>query len=125
MRLKVLLPTHVLIDETVLKVTAEAEDGSFCLLPRHIDFLTALVPGLLSFETVAGSERLLALDEGILMKRGPEVLISTRHAVEGKDLGALEHIIEDQFLVLDDREKKARSAAAKLEADLVRRFIEL
>jgi len=125
MRLKVLLPTHVLIDENISKITAEAEDGSFCLLPRHIDFLTALLPGILSFETLEGRERFLALDEGILRKHGPEVIISTRHAVEGKDLGVLGHIIEDQLLVHDDREKKARAAAAKLEADLVRRFIEL
>ena len=125
MRLKVLLPTHVLIDETISKITAEAIDGAFCLLPRHIDFLTALVPGILSFEVVKGRERYLAHDEGILLKRGPEVLVSTRHAVEGKDLGVLGQIIEDQFLVLDDREKKARAATVKLEADLVRRFIEL
>jgi len=45
MQLKVLLPTQVLVDEPVSKVVAEGEDGSFCLLPRHVDFTSALVPG--------------------------------------------------------------------------------
>ena len=125
MQLKVLLPTRVLVDEQVTKVTAEAEDGSFCLLPRHVDFVAALVPGLLSFETPEGSEEFLAADEGMLVKCGPEVLVSTRRAVRGADLGALQRTVEQQFRVLDEREKAARTAAAKLEANVVRRFMEL
>ena len=45
MKLKVWLPISVLLDETVTKIKAEAENGHFCLLPHHIDFVTALVPG--------------------------------------------------------------------------------
>jgi F-type H+-transporting ATPase subunit epsilon len=125
MQLKVLLPTQVLLEEEVAKVTAEAENGSFCLLPRHIDFVAALVPGLLSFETEAGEETFLAIDEGMLVKCGREVLVSTRNAVRGRDLGQLQQVVEEQFSVLDERERKARSALARLEADLVRRFMEL
>ncbi len=125
MRLKVLLPTEVLIDEEVTKVTAEAENGFFCILPRHIDFVTALVPGVLIFETAEKREEFLAVDEGILVKVGQEVLISTRNGVRGSELGTLEKLVEEKFEILDDREKHARSASAKLEADLVRRFMEL
>jgi len=125
MNLKVLLPTHVLIDEPVTKIKAEAEDGLFCLLPRHIDFLSALVPSILTFETPKGQERFLAIDEGVLLKHDSEVLVSTRHALEGNNLGALHHTIHDQFLELNDLEKKARAAATRLESDLVRRFMEL
>jgi F-type H+-transporting ATPase subunit epsilon len=125
MKLKVLLPTEVLIYKEVTKVVAEAENGSFCLLPRHIDFVAALVPGLLSFESVKGEEEFLALDQGILIKCGPEVLVSTRDAVLGRDLGTLKQTVEESFRVLDDREKIARSAFAKLEANFIRRFMEL
>ncbi len=125
MQLKVLLPTQVLVDEAVTKVVAEAEDGSFCLLPRHVDFAAALVPGLLSFEPERGGEEFLAIDEGMLVKAGDEVLVSTRRAARGADLGALQRTVEKQFSVLDDREKAARTASAKLEAELVRRFMEL
>jgi F-type H+-transporting ATPase subunit epsilon len=125
MQLKVLLPTQVLLEEEVAKVTAEAENGSFSLLPRHIDFVAALVPGLFSFETEAGEETFLAIDEGTLVKCGREVLVSTRNAVRGRDLGQLQQVIEEQFSILDERERKTRSALARLEADLVRRFMEL
>ena len=125
MHLKVLLPTQVLVDEPVAKVTAEAEDGGFCLLPRHVDFAAALVPGLLVFEPTGGGEQFLAIDEGTLVKCGEEVLVSTRRAVRGADLGELQRMVDEQFSVLDEREKAARTASAKLEADLVRRFMEL
>jgi F-type H+-transporting ATPase subunit epsilon len=125
MRLKVLLPSEVLVDAAVTKVIAEAENGAFCLLPRHIDFVAALVPGLLSFETETGQEEFLAVDEGILVKCGAQVLVSTRQAVRGPDLGSLRQAIDEQFRAVDEQEKKARAAAARLEADLVRRFLEL
>jgi F-type H+-transporting ATPase subunit epsilon len=125
MRLKVLLPSEVLLDAAVTKVIAEAENGAFCLLPRHIDFVAALLPGLLSFETETGQEEFLAIDEGILVKCGAQVLVSTRQAVRGPDLGTLRQAIDDQFRAVDEQEKKARAAAARLEADLVRRFLEL
>lgn len=125
MKLKVLLPTEVLINEEVTKVVAEAGNGSFCLLPRHVDFLANLVPGLFSFVTSQGVEEFLAVDEGILIKCGPEVLVSTRNAVRGPDLGKLEQTVRKSFSVLDDREKVARSAFAKLEAGFIRRFMDL
>jgi len=125
MKLKVLLPTEVLINEEVTKVVAEAENGSFCLLPRHVDFLANLVPGLFSFVTSQGVEQFLAVDEGILIKCGPEVLVSTRNAVRGPDLGKLEQTVRKSFSVLDGREKAARSAFAKLEASFIRRFMDL
>lgn len=125
MRLRILLPTQILVDQEVAKVTAEAENGSFCLLPRHIDFVAALVPGILCFESSGGKEEFLAVDEGILVKCGQEVFVSTRNAVQGSQLGTLRRTVEEQYKVLDDRERVARSALAKLEADLVRRFMDL
>jgi alternate F1F0 ATPase F1 subunit epsilon len=80
MRLKLLIPTRVVADEEVVKVVTEGEHGSFCLLPEHVDFLAALVPGLLAFEDEAGQERFVAVDEGVLVKRGDEVLVLARQA---------------------------------------------
>ncbi len=126
MKLKVLLPTQVLLEEEVSKIVAEAENGSFCLLPHHIDFVTALVPGILTY--VRGpeeQEEMLAIDQGILIKCGPEVLISTRNAVRGADLGKLRETVEQSFLALDERERQARTALANLEATFIRRFLKL
>ncbi len=125
MHLHVLLPSRVLVDEEVSKVIAEAENGSFCLLPRHVDMVAALTPGLLSFTAVDGDEEFIAVDEGILVKHGPDVSVSVRDAVRSADLGLLRLTIHERFEALDDREKRARGALARLEADFVRRFIEL
>lgn len=125
MKLKVLLPTEVLIDEEVAQVTAEGEDGCFCLRPRHVDFVSALVPGLLSYVTVTGEEVFLAVGEGVLVKYGPEVLVSTTQAATGPDLGSLKETVGKRFRILDDKEKSSRTAVAKLEANFVRKFLEL
>lgn len=125
MKLTVLLPTGVLVDQEVTKVTAEAENGSFCLLPRHVDFLAALTPGLLSFENGTGDEEFLAVDEGILVKCGTDVMVSTRNAVRGVPLGQLRQAVQERFRVLEERERQAREVLAKLGADLVVRFVRM
>lgn len=125
MRLQVLLPTEVLLDTTVTKVIAEAENGSFCLLPRHIDFVAALVPGLLSFADADGSEGYAAVDTGILVKCGRDVFVSSFNGVQGADLAELQKLIDERFIELDEHERKARTALARLEAGTLRRFRDL
>jgi len=125
MRLKVLLPTNVLVDEEVGKIVAEGENGAFCLLPRHVDFVAALAAGLLCFTDSSGREEFLAIDEAVLVKCGAEVLVSAKNGVRGRDLGELTETVEEEFKNLDEREEKSRLALAKLEAGLIRRFTEL
>ncbi len=125
MQLKILLPTEVLIDEAASKITAEAENGSFCLLPNHVDFVAGLVPGLLLFESSNKEEVFLAVDEGILVKCGSEVLVSVRNAVRGTDLETLKNTVEQEFQNLDEREQMTRNALAKLEASFIRGFLEV
>jgi F-type H+-transporting ATPase subunit epsilon len=124
MNLKILLPAEVFLSERVAKVVAEAANGFFCLLPHHVDYTAALVPGIFLFETEE-EENYLAIDVGTLVKKGDEILVSVRNAVRGPELGKLKLEVVKQFRELDEREKKARSAAAKLEVDLLRRFMEL
>lgn len=124
MRLKVLLPTEVLVDEEVRKVVVEAENGSHCLLPRHVDFVTALAAGILSYWNADG-EHFLAVDEGTLVKVGPQVLVSSRGAVAHHSLEALRATIADEFHALDEHERQARTALARLEAAALERFLAL
>jgi len=125
LKLKLLIPTHVVVDKEVTKVVAEGEHGSFCLLPQHVDFLAVLVPGLLAFEDEAGEEQFAAVDEGVLVKRGDEVLVSTRQATRGADLDELRSTVREEFATLDDRERAAQAATAKLEASFLRSYLEL
>ncbi|MDX1433638.1 MAG: F0F1 ATP synthase subunit epsilon [Gammaproteobacteria bacterium] len=125
MHLRILLPTEVLVDEAVTKIVAEAANGSFCLLPRHIDFVAALLPGILSFWTAGAGECFAATDEGTLVKCGHRVLVSTFNAVRGTDLEALRETVAERYLSLDEHERLARTALARLEAGTIRRFMEL
>ncbi len=124
MRLKVLMPKEVLLDEEVSKVTAEAPNGEFCLLPKHIDFVSALAPGVLSYVS-GGKEFFVAVDGGVLVKKGDRVMVSSPRAVKGKQLGELEDTVLSDYIKADESEKKSKSVLARLEADIVRNFIEM
>jgi F-type H+-transporting ATPase subunit epsilon len=124
MQLRVLLPTRVLVDREVRRLVAEAENGSFGILERHADIVSSLVPGILVLEPVDAPERYLGIDTGVLVKCGEEVLVATRNAVEGDDLDDLRRAVRARFVDLDDRERQARTALARLEAGVVRRFVE-
>lgn len=125
MRLRVMLPTQIILDAEVNKLGAEAENGAFGMLPRHIDFVTILAPGILSYELKEGKEEFMALDEGVLVKCGPEVRVSSRRAVRSPSLETLAQTVKQEFRTQDDREKATRAALAKLQADFLRRFMEM
>ena len=125
MRLRLSDPTHVLIDQDVLKINAESEDGCFCLLPRHADFVSSLVPGLLSFTRHDAEEVFLAVDEGLLVKQGDCVFVSTRQAIQGGELHELRQRLHEEFKTLDEQQRAYQSAAASLEANFLHRFLDL
>ena len=123
MRLQIFQPSEVFLDEDVEKVIAEGPDGAFGIKPRHLDMAAALVPGILSYWPPGGGENFMAVNGGILVKQGDTVQVATRMAVSG-ELGLLHETVNRFITDLDERERKARSAAARLEADFVRRFVE-
>ncbi len=124
MRLRIWVPTEVFLDTEAAKVKAEAENGWFCILPRHIDFVTVLVPGILLFERPGKPPEYIAIDRGILVKCGPEVSVSTRHAVRGDSLETLQEAVSRQFRQLREKEQAARVFESKLEAELVRELVQ-
>jgi F-type H+-transporting ATPase subunit epsilon len=125
MQLKILLPSRVFgVMENVTRIVAEARQGSFGLLPQRLDCVAALAPGILTYATEAAGEAYLAVDEGVLVKTGTQVLVSVRHAIGGADLGQLRQAVEREFVTLDERQKTVRTVVAKLESGLIRRFAE-
>ena len=123
MNLKILLPYKVFAEKaSVLRIVAETREGSFGLLPHRLDCVAALTPGILVFETEAEGEVYMAVDEGVLVKTGADVLVSVRNAIAGTDLDRLRQAVESEFLNLDEQEKSVRSVMAKLESGFIRRF---
>jgi F-type H+-transporting ATPase subunit epsilon len=126
MNLKVLLPFQVFADKSgVSRIIAETREGSFGLLPHRLDCVAALAPGILTYETDAGGEVFVAVDEGVLIKTGLDVRVSVRRALGGTDLGQLRAGVEREFLTLDKNEQSVRAAVAKMEAGFLRRFVSL
>lgn len=126
MNLKILLPFQVFAEKSdVLRIVAETEQGSFGLLPQRLDCVAALAPSILIFETKTEGEVFVAIDEGILIKTGTDVLVSVRRAMQGIDLGQLRATVEQEFLAQDAQEQAVRSVVAKLESGFIRRMVDL
>jgi F-type H+-transporting ATPase subunit epsilon len=123
MQLKILLPFKVFEDVSdVLSIVADTQQGSFGLLPRRLDCVAALSPGILTYETEADGVVYVAIDEGILVKTGSQVQVSVRRAVHGATLAQLHSVVAQEFLTLDEHEQSVRSVMAKLETGFLRRF---
>ena len=125
MRLKIVTPRKILLDIEVNRIVAEGPDGAFGMLPNHIDFVSQLVPGILTYETLDGTECYAGIRAGTLVKAAEEVLLSTSNAILGHDLESLQDRVQEVFRDLDETERAARSALARLEAQMVRRFPDL
>ena len=123
MNLKILLPFQIFAEKTgVSRIVAEARDGSFGLLPQRLDCVAALAPGIFTYETEADKEVFVAVDEGVLVKTGQNVLVSVRHALAGTDLGQLRTAVEKEFLTVNADEQNVRTIMAKLETGFLHRF---
>ena len=123
--LKILLPSQVFAEKTgVSRIVAATREGSFGLLPHRLDCVAALAPGILIYENEADGEACVAVDEGVLVKTGLNVVVSVRNAIGGTDLGQLREAVEREFLNLNEREQSVRSVMATMESDFIRRLAE-
>ncbi|SEK56449.1 F0F1 ATP synthase subunit epsilon [Nitrosovibrio tenuis] len=125
MNLKILLPFAVFTEKTgIVRIIAETDAGSFGFLPNRLDCVAVLVPGIFVFETEGKGETYLAVDEGILIKTGTDVLVAVRKAIEGVDLATLREVVSKEFSNMDAQEQSVRQAVAKMESGFIRRFAE-
>jgi F-type H+-transporting ATPase subunit epsilon len=126
MNLKILLPSEIFANKlNVLRIVAETGAGSFGFLPNRLDCVAAIAPGILTYQTQEDGTVYVAVDEGVIVKTGPDVLVSVRHAIGGTDLSQLQAAVKREFLTIDEQEKKVRTAVAKMESGLIGRLAEL
>jgi F-type H+-transporting ATPase subunit epsilon len=126
MSLKVLLPYGVFIAQTgVARIVAETNAGSCGLLPHRLDCVAALVPGILVYQGEGQPERYAAVDEGVLVKAGSEVLISVRNAVAGNDLAQLRAAVTHELRRLNADEQRLRGELHRIESGFITRVAAL
>lgn len=124
--LKILLPYQVFFESDVVKrIVIETNAGVFGILPNRLDCVATMVPGILTYEIQDCEEAYVAVDEGIFVKYGNDVLITVRNAFTGVNLGELQALIESEFLNLDEREKGVKLVISKLESEFVHRYVGL
>ena len=126
MHLKILLPYKVFEDiKDVKRIVVETTAGSYGILPQRLDCTASLVAGILLYETEIEGVRYIAIDEGVMIKAGEEVLVSVRNAIGDAPLGKLCTLVEKEMMHLDEKEINARSVTAKLETGFIRNFKKL
>ena len=126
MNLKILLPFKVFADiKNVSQVVIETSEGSYGLLPQRLDCVAALVPGIFTYESEKDGVQYVAVDTGIMVKAGDQVLVSVRNAVGGADLGKLGKLVKENFQKQDENVKEANTVVAKLERGFIYSFDKL
>jgi len=126
MWLKILLPSRIFVHKTqVLRIVAESVNGSFGILEQRRDCVASLVPGILTYETADHEEVFIAVDTGLLVKNGSEVLVSVRRAVGPRPLTELRALVQSEFLSLDEQERDLQMVLNKLESGFLAQFSDL
>lgn len=125
MTLSILEPAAVYLPPTpVRRVVVETPRGSHGLLPRRLDCVAAVRPGILTYETVDGEVVDVAVDLGVMVKAGPSVTVAVRHAIAGTDLSTLQATVARAFDDLDVQAQATRAVMTHLESGFVRRLLE-
>lgn len=125
MNLKILLPFKVFADiKNVSSIVMETSEGSYGLLPQRLDCVAALVPGIFTYET-DGTSHYVAVDNGVMVKAGAQVLVSVRNAFGGADLGKLGDLVKKDFKSEDENQKQVNTVIAKLERGFIYSFDKL
>jgi F-type H+-transporting ATPase subunit epsilon len=126
MHLKIILPYKVFVDvKNVSKVVMETSEGSYGLLPQRVDCVAALIPGIFTYESEKDGVQYVAVDTGVLVKAGDQVLVSVRNAIGGADLGKLGELVKKDFQTQNEKEKEANTVVAKLERGFIYSFDKL
>ena len=125
MRLKLILPYRTILDKNVEKITAPGSNGAFQVLPKHVDGTWTLESGILVISIEDGKDLYYAINQGVAVKEGDTIYISTFRAIAGESLEELSETVKKSLDELSSREKKAREVLIKLETDTVKKFMEI
>ena len=123
MRLKIVTPLSVIVDEDVDSLRAEDTSGSFGVLPGHASFLTSLGISIVSWRK-SEDERFCAVRGGVMTVTGGDtVAIATREAMAGNNLATLDAEVLARFQSDADEERIEHVETVRLQLHAIRRMI--
>lgn len=123
MKLRILTPLSVVVEDDVASLRAEDASGSFGVLPGHAPFVTALTIAVIEWRAAAGL-RYCAVRGGILSvdDRG-DVAIATREAVTGDDIATLDAEVLARFESEDDAERVEHIETMRVQMNAIRHVL--
>ena len=125
MKVRILTPIGVVLDEEAEKISFESLSGSHTFFPHHIDTVSALPQNIVTVRTTKQKNIYVACTQGVLVKQGEQVLLSAHKAVIGEDLNNLAKLIQTEFAQDEENRRQVNSAIARLETQLSRGFMNL
>jgi F-type H+-transporting ATPase subunit epsilon len=124
MRLRIVTPLAVIVDEDALAVRAEDDSGSFGILPGHADFLTSLAISVVGWKGPDGTPHYCAVRRGMLsVSDGQDVAVTTREAVTGDDLDTLDGKVLERFRADIEQQRSERFESNQLQLNAIRRIV--
>jgi len=128
-RLRIITPLSVVVDEDILSLQAEDASGAFGVLSGHAPFVTSLAISIVSWrvaEAVASAkeERFCALRGGVMtIGKASHIDIATREAILGEDLGTLDAEVLARFQSDADDERTQHTEAMRLQFNAIRQMV--
>ena len=125
MNFMVYTPLGTALKTKALKVSFETISGYYTLLPRHVDFVSAMNANIVRYTDEENNERYVACHRGIVVKKGENLTISVQNAVLSDTLDELAKSVVEDFKKNDEERKELNTAMARLELGLMRGFSNL
>jgi len=101
------------------RVTARDASGSISILPGHADFVAALVPCLLEWTDIAGTDHYVGVPGGILrIAGGKRVEVMARRHYAGDSPASVAAALRGDMGHARDADETRRQALDRLEAEI-------
>jgi len=124
LRLEIVTPEATVYSEDVEMVTLPGVEGEMGILPQHVRLMTQLVPGEMIVRK-DGSDRFLAVGEGLVEITATRVAIVTNIAIAAENIDEATAEEARQRAAARLREKISSEEVASVNASLARSLAQL
>lgn len=115
LNLKIYIPNKLFLEEVVAKVSVYGKEGFYTILPNHIDYVSSFEDSILIFTKNDGKSVFIGINQGVLIKCGREVQLSTFNAVYGgESVEALRAVLKNAI----EKDKQIREFEMKIKNSL-------
>jgi len=109
----------------VLSFTGEDDSGSFGLLAQHDRFMTTLTFGLARLRLADGQQDYLGFPGGLLYFINNTLRISTRRYLRDTDVARITGALTRELLEEEQALAQTRQKLHRLEAEMLRRLVQI